>query len=129
MGLPSAWPGNTFSERMRWFADWCTPEPNSEHIRKWAHDILLRSGAEFADQLMLAGDVSDLDLATRLPEVKVPTLIVSGTLDPLVTEAALEFIHSQIPGSKVAMIDGAGHLPFMTRPEEVAAAINDFFAM
>lgn len=33
--LPSqSWPGSNYSERLRWFVEQCTPEPDVEHIRR-----------------------------------------------------------------------------------------------
>lgn len=129
IGLPSSWPGDTFEDHMRWFAELCVPasEPNAERCRRWATDILVRAGPDAADALWQANNVAHLDLAARLPEVRVPTLLIAGTLDPLVSRAGQEYLAATIPHARLVWIDGAGHVPSMTRPREVAAAINDFF--
>ena len=42
---PSTWPGATHAERMRWFIERCTPEPDIEHIRRWGEYVLARLAA------------------------------------------------------------------------------------
>jgi pimeloyl-ACP methyl ester carboxylesterase len=45
------WPGATHADRLRWFVDGCTPEPDSEHIRRWAMNILSRATPEAAERI------------------------------------------------------------------------------
>ena len=59
--------------------------------------------------------------------MKLPTLLVHGELDPLVDVRDMEYIQSQIPQSKLVVMEGSGHLPAMTRPQDVADEINAFF--
>jgi pimeloyl-ACP methyl ester carboxylesterase len=58
----------------------------------------------------------------------VPTLIIHGELDAIIPLAVAETTARAIPDSKLVVIPGAGHVPAMTRPEEVVAAINDWRA-
>lgn len=126
---PSQWPGKTHLERLEWFATNCTPEPNMLHVRQWAVSLLSRATPEAAEASFLAArQLPPLDWATELPNVKLPTLIVHGELDPLVDIRDLEYLDAQIPDSKLVVFEGTGHLPAMTRPDDVAAEINSFFA-
>jgi pimeloyl-ACP methyl ester carboxylesterase len=127
LGLPSTWPGDDFRARMRWFAELCIPEPDSEHVRRWATDLLVRAGPEAADRLWAARGGPRLDHTARLGEIALPTLIIRGSLDPLMPAATAEYLAAQIPQSRLVTIAGAGHVPTMTRPNEVVQAITDFF--
>jgi len=71
--------------------------------------------------IMATADLSDL-----LPQVSVPTLLIWGDLDvrsPL--EVADQFAAS-IPDSELVVIQGAGHLSNLERPERVNAAVRAF---
>ena len=125
--LPSAWPGDTHSDRMRWFIEQCTPEPNVEHIRRWGHHFLLRAEPGAADRLWGIVPPLDPDLLGGLAELTIPTLLVHGSKDVFATTAAMQYLASLIPGSNLVIMEGSGHLPAMIRPLEVAAAIDAAF--
>ena len=125
---PSQWPGETHLDRLKWFAANCTPEPDMMHVREWAVSLLSRATPEAAEASFLASrQLSPLDWADELPRLYLPTLIVHGELDPLVDIQDLIYLHAQLPESKFVVLDGTGHLPAMTRPEDVAEEINAFF--
>lgn len=124
---PSQWPGATHSERMRWFIEQCTPEPDVEHIRRWGHHMLMRAEPEAAERLSGLQPVIPQDLGSQLGEVRVPTLLIHGEKDAFVSTAGMEYVAGQIPRSKLVVMEGSGHLPAMIRPHEVAAAINAYF--
>ena len=124
---PSKWPGDDFKARLRWFAERCTPEPDSEHIRRWAENILARSTPEVADKIMVMEAEQRIDWPTELAKLTVPTLIVHGEQDPFYQTELMQYLQTLIPNSQLHIIKGAGHLPAMTQPDEVARLINDFF--
>ncbi|MEM9332061.1 MAG: poly(3-hydroxyalkanoate) depolymerase [Pseudomonadota bacterium] len=57
--------------------------------------------------------------------LKQPTLIISGTDDPLIPTANAHFLHKMIPNSHLELIDN-GHMFLVTRPQESAKMIEDF---
>jgi len=61
------------------------------------------------------------DTRARLPDLRVPTLITTGTDDILVPPAAADELHSLIPGSELRRIPDAGHMHFI----EQAATFNE----
>ncbi|MDQ6831966.1 MAG: alpha/beta hydrolase, partial [Chloroflexota bacterium] len=126
---PSQWPGATHSERMRWFIEGCTPEPDVEHIRRWGHHMLMRAEPEAAERLWGLRPASEEDLGSRLGELRVPTLLIHGEKDVFASTAAMEYVADQIPRSRLVVMEGSGHLPAMIRPEAVAAAINAYFPL
>lgn len=127
--LPSqSWPGSNFNERLRWFIEQCTPEPDVEHFRRWGHHILQRAEPEAADRLWMIRFADEVDFAACLPKLAIPTLLIHGELDVFTDGARMEYVASLIPQSNLVVMEGSGHLPAMTRPADVAAAINSFFA-
>jgi 3-oxoadipate enol-lactonase len=51
--------------------------------------------------------LSTLDQRELLPKIKSPTLVIAGRHDKSTPAAAGEFIHSQIPGASLTMLDAA----------------------
>ena len=45
----------------------------------------------------------------RLSEVKVPTLVLHGAIDPLIPPACGEDIARRVPGAKLELLDDWGH--------------------
>jgi pimeloyl-ACP methyl ester carboxylesterase len=107
------------------FVDRCIPEPDSEHLRRWGRQILLRADPESAARLFESH--AEANLAPDLSAIRVPTLIIHGELDAIIPPVVGEMAAKAIPDSKLVLIPGAGHVPTMTRPEELVAAINDWW--
>lgn len=110
------------------FVQMCVPEPDCGHVRRWLQHIISSAEPEVAATLIEA--LYDVDLRPRLPHVAVPALVVHGALDALPASspdgarAAAELI----PDCELVIVDDAGHVPTLTRPEAVASAIDAAFA-
>jgi pimeloyl-ACP methyl ester carboxylesterase len=63
----------------------------------------------------------------RLAQLKPvpPLLAIFGTLDAIVPPQHAKFFE-QVPGAKIAMIEGAGHSPMVETPEKVLELIGGF---
>jgi pimeloyl-ACP methyl ester carboxylesterase len=110
------------------FVDLCVPEPDSDHFKRWLYRILMRPDVETAVALLEA--MYGIDLRHSLPELDLPTLVMNGELDALPAngvERARETA-SLLPNARLHVIDGAGHVPTLTRPNEVAATMHAFLA-
>jgi len=66
------------------------------------------------------------DPADRLREISQPCLIVAGQLDQIVPPSQASLLAGQIAGSRHAVIEGAGHMLTLERPQAVAQAIRTF---
>ncbi len=108
------------------FVDACVPEPDSAAIRRWGRQIVSRAPQDAAIRLYecLAG----VDLRTRAGQIGHPTLLLHGTADALVPLDDARWLATHIPGSRLEILEGAGHVPTVTRPRAVAEAIERFFA-
>ncbi len=107
------------------FVDACVPEPDSIAVRQWGRQILMRSAPAAAIRLYQCMD--GIDLRPHVGHIALPTLILHGELDALVSVAAAEWLAAAMPNSRLEIFAGAGHVPTVTRPVEVATAINSFF--
>ena len=54
-----------------------------------------------------------------LGSIKGPTLVVTSDNDHLIPRELSELIATSIPGAKLVVMPGAGHIPFMEQPEQV----------
>ena len=64
------------------------------------------------------------DSLPDLPHWTAPALIVAGEHDQLMPRAELEAMARAIPKARLEVIAGAGHLPFLEKPREVAALLT-----
>ncbi len=60
-----------------------------------------------------------LDVAAQLGRIACPTLVCVGTLDPVTPPAASDEILAALPVGlgHLEVIEGAGHFPWLDRPE------------
>jgi pimeloyl-ACP methyl ester carboxylesterase len=70
--------------------------------------------------------IPDRGLKKRIHRIAAPTLIVWGKADGVIAPSYAEDFARAIAGARVALIDGAGHLPQLERPEEVSRAVERF---
>jgi 3-oxoadipate enol-lactonase len=116
-----------FNQTIAAFADACVPEmePNSAAIRRWGKKILGRATPDSAVKLLQCTYV--IDLRPKLAEIQVPTLILHGDQDVIVPLSDSEYAAAQIPNNHFYILNGAGHVPTITCPGEVAQLINRTF--
>jgi pimeloyl-[acyl-carrier protein] methyl ester esterase len=68
------------------------------------------------------------DLRAALPNIETPTLVLHGRRDRLAPIAAAEYLVERLPNARAAVIDAAGHAPFLSHPAETLVAVRDFLA-
>ena len=56
------------------------------------------------------------DAYARMRALAVPTLVVHGTEDRMLEAVNGDLIASMVPGARLELLDGAGHLVFWERP-------------
>jgi proline iminopeptidase len=82
------------------------------------------TGAAVAARLRREG----YDWTDKIASIRIPTLIVHGDQD-LLDLTVPESIRQLIPGSEVAVIHHAGHMPFWEAPEEFFARVETFLGL
>ena len=65
-------------------------------------------------------------LKRRLGRIKVPTLVVWGENDRVVTPEYGRTYQQAITGSKFSLITGSGHYPHVEQPEEFVGVVKEF---
>lgn len=89
------------------------------------YELTLRDGNRAALALRLAGDRHS-DRVERLPELQVPTLLLWGGRDRLIPPDAGERFHRDIPGSRLVVFPGLGHVPHEEDPAATVSAVRRF---
>jgi pimeloyl-ACP methyl ester carboxylesterase len=59
-------------------------------------------------------------------EITAPTLILGGTADNVVDYRNAEVLAGRVPGARVELLEGAGHLFFWEQPDECVRIVNEF---
>lgn len=67
-----------------------------------------------------------IDSRPRLGEIAVPTLLIWGEKDGITTRAHHDEIADAIPGARLEIVAGAGHLPTVEAPEVVVRLLSAF---
>ena len=62
----------------------------------------------------------------RLPEIKVPTLVIAGTADRLIPVENSRILASRIPNAELVILENMGHGFTGEAPEEANKAVLDF---
>ena len=107
------------------FVDACVPPPNPEAIRAWGRQILARSSAEHAVALLRA-DVPEPPVDPRV--VAAPVLLIHCAGDAIASVATARALAATLPRATLHELDGAEHVPTITRPGEIARLIEDWLA-
>ena len=124
-----------------------SPETVDRKLRTVLHDTSLITDELFREEVRInnspgaaeafghiaeyfAGHIDEHVVGERLAAVcgEVPVLLVWGREDvgfPLTMGMAA---HELLPGSRLAIMDGAAHAPYFERPEAFGAIVTQFFA-
>lgn len=114
-----------YSATLDRFVETCVPESDSDHIKRWGRQIIDRASQEGAIALYLSA--GEVDLRNELSHISQPTLILHGEADGIVPVKEALQLSELISNAKLSVLPGAGHVPTMTRPQEVAHEIMNFF--
>lgn len=86
----------------------------------------LRPAEEPLKGLMQHDHLLTRDDAPLLGKIRVPTLIIEGKQDGVITPAQAEMVHQKIHNSQLLLLDACGHFPFIEQPEKSTEAILAF---
>lgn len=70
--------------------------------------------------------MAETDLSDLLPHITVPTLLIWGSEDARSPLGVARQFRESIPDTRLVVIDGAGHLSSLERPELVNDAVREF---
>jgi pimeloyl-ACP methyl ester carboxylesterase len=108
-----------------WAADMRMRTPTSDEAmqRWWTRRMGAAATPTTIRALNLMNDL--VDVREVLPTVRVPTLVVHRTGDPLVRLEEAEYIAGRIPGAELVVLDGVDHF-VSGDPEQLITAIAPF---
>jgi len=88
----------------------------------------LRSDTINADALLLFNReiINTFDLSERLPNIKAPTLVITGDDDFICGPVCAAEISSAIPGAKEVIVGDSGHMTFIEQPQAFHDEVADF---
>src|SRR5690348_515486 len=83
-----------------------------------------RTDPEIARQFARVTFLSDN--RNDLPKVTVRSLILQCSEDAIAPQCVGEYVHRNLPGSELVLMQATGHCPNLSAPEETIAAIKSF---
>nr|MDO8100770.1 alpha/beta hydrolase [Candidatus Njordarchaeota archaeon] len=69
---------------------------------------------------------NEFDIRDSVSGIHVPTLILVGSEDKLTPVKWSEYLHNNMKGSELEIIEGAGHMVMLEKPNEVNKCITSF---
>jgi pimeloyl-ACP methyl ester carboxylesterase len=109
---------------VRWFISAAFPEPDAATTIAEIVEIALE-----ADLAMLVQQSDELDwdeAPRRLGDVRCPTLVIHGDADSTLNLGAVRAVAASIPAAELALLEGLGHRPDISRPDIVNPMIVEF---
>jgi 2-succinyl-6-hydroxy-2,4-cyclohexadiene-1-carboxylate synthase len=100
-------------------------QANPEFLRTWREQFLMTSKEAYI--YGAHGIASRRSLLGELHRVSVPTLIIWGENDEPFLEASRK-MHAEIRGSRLEIIEGAGHSPQIETPAAFNRVITEFLS-
>ena len=98
---------------------------NHPEIVRRVHDMMVQTPPEGA-AAALRGMAQRRDQRSFLPNILAPTLILVGREDAITPVTDSEYMHQEISGSRLEILDGAGHVSNMERPVEFNDSLLKF---
>jgi pimeloyl-ACP methyl ester carboxylesterase len=97
------------------------PRPSHvELVRRMLHDCTPET------RLLAPRVLVGLDLTKELPNVHIPTLVVGGTNDVLTPPFEARRMANLVPGARLELLRGGGHMLMLEQREELDLLITDF---
>jgi len=96
---------------------------NPGDFRRWAETVAAMEPRALVHALRAVAGREDL--LDRLGEIRVPTLIVTGSADQVVAPRRSAEMRRRLSLSRLVRLEGAGHAVPVERPEEIAALLRD----
>lgn len=115
------------SDAMFWGVAFAAFGPEaSAHQVDFVYDMTAETPSDVIFDLVKA--YRHFDAGSRLDEITVPCLVVSGSDDRLTLSDASVFLADHLPKAELQLLQGVGHMSMMQRYPEVNAMLERFFA-
>jgi len=104
-------------------------EMDQAQYQRIVHEIVMGGKSpepDVARQALMI--LSAADLREELQAVDRPVLLVHGALDTICPAGASAYMAKRLPMAALEVMEGCGHAPFMTRPDEFNELVKDFIS-
>jgi len=101
---------------------WADDTP--EAIKEFSRETMLAQNPEVT--LYDYEACNRFDVTERLAEMTVPTLVICGTHDQMTPLKYNRYLSQNIPGARLEIIEGAGHMVTLEHPLAVSKTIQTF---
>jgi pimeloyl-ACP methyl ester carboxylesterase len=108
--------------RPLWYGGW--DERIRAHAESADDQVSLRAAAGYVP----GPDYDPQAAAASLREITADVLVVVGSLDAMTGVSVAERFADAIPTCEIAMIEGAGHFPWVDQPGQFSSAVEQFLA-
>ncbi len=88
-------------------------------------DLFLRDAVR---SFVESADLEEFFTPEDLRRISVPTALVWGARDRFLPAGSFEFFRDNLPGARVLLLPGCGHLPQQERPRRLVRFVRDFAA-
>ena len=99
------------------------PNGLSASEEEWMYGEMLKTPTEVAITMLAA--VAGTDLRPLLPDLKLPVLLVNGSLSAVPHEVG-GWLERHLPEGRRLVLEGAGHAPYWDAPERFNGGIRQF---
>ncbi len=115
------------SDAMFWGVAFAAFGPEaSAHQVDFVYDMTAETPSDVIFDLVKA--YRHFDAGSRLDEITVPCLVVSGSDDRLTLSDASVYLADHLPKAELQLLEGVGHMSMMQRYAEVNAMLERFFS-
>jgi len=114
------------ANRLRWSIDYATEEVGAPHVERML-DQGFSVNRECNRALNAEVDAHTSELFAGIDQLPVPVLIVQGAADPRPV-AACDGLAERLPTVSRAIIEGAGHFPWVERADEFMHVVRRWLA-
>lgn len=102
-------------------------EMDQKQYQRIVHEIIMGGHAPDTEAALKSLMIlSQVDLRDRLATMEVPVLLVHGDGDTICPASASGYMAQRFPQVTLKIMEGCGHAPFMTRPQEFNGLVRDF---
>lgn len=124
------WPGTTIEEFKAFYGaikydpkatlekfsfSLCSPSEREQYAEQ-LYKIIMNNGCPSQEALLTGLDIlQKTDLRQLVKKLKCPQLHIIGSEDRVTPSSLLSQYYSIIPNAKIQLIEGAGHVPFLTQ--------------
>ncbi len=115
-----------FEGAVKLIGDWAYGPDASADLKHLGQQLMAQTSPKVMHDDFLACDA--FDVMDRLGDINTPTLVITGTADRLTPVKYATFLAQNIPDAELLLIDNAGHMVMLERPQKVGAAIGRFVA-